>query len=140
MATKTKKRTLTKKQSANSPRNPINWVEVPVTDLERAKSFYGSVFGFKFELVVMNDMKMAFFPSKPDGWGCGGSLMQSDMYKPSHEGPMVYFPVADIEQTLTKIEKAGGKVFQHKKSIGQYGFIGFFEDSEGNRVGLHSMN
>src|ERR1044071_6734071 len=101
MATKTKKRTLTKKQSANSPRNPINWVEVPVTDLERAKSFYGSVFGFKFELVVMNDMKMAFFPSKPDGWGCGGSLMQSDMYKPSHEGPMVYFPVADIEQTLT---------------------------------------
>lgn len=121
-------------------KNPFNWVEIPVTDIERAKTFYAGVFGFKFEMLTMNGLTMAFFPSDPKGWGCGGSLMQSDMYKPSHEGPMVYFSVLDIEATLAKAEKSGGQIFKHKESIGQFGFIGFFGDSEGNRIGLHSLS
>lgn len=33
----------------------------------------------------------------------------------------------------------GGKVVKEKFSIGQYGFIAFVEDTEGNVIGLHSI-
>lgn len=134
------KKSPAKKTMEHKNRNPFNWIEIPVTDIERAKIFYGKVFGFKFEMLTMGELQMAFFPAAMEGWGCGGSLMQSDMYTPSHEGPMVYLAVADIESTLSKVEAAFGRIFQHKKSIGKFGFVGYFEDSEGNRIGLHSMN
>jgi predicted enzyme related to lactoylglutathione lyase len=41
--------------------------------------------------------------------------------------------------SLGKVEAAGGKVLMDKISIGENGFIAFFLDTEGNRVGLHSM-
>ena len=47
-------------------------------------------------------------------------------------------PVKDIDATLPRVAKHGGKVLGPKKSIGQHGFVGHFEDSEGNRVALHS--
>lgn len=123
----------------NQTANPIAWVEIPVTDMARAKTFYGHVFGFEFEMNELGDLKMAFLPTAPQSWGCGGALMLNENYIPSHEGPQIYFSTADIEGTLKKVETAGGIIFQHKKSIGPYGFIAFFEDSEGNRIGLHSM-
>jgi predicted enzyme related to lactoylglutathione lyase len=51
---------------------------------------------------------------------------------------MVYFSVDDIEATLAKAEKHGGKIIRSKTGIGEFGFVGHFEDSEGNRVALHS--
>lgn len=35
--------------------------------------------------------------------------------------------------------QAGGKICQPKMAIGQYGYIALIEDSEGNMIGLHSM-
>jgi predicted enzyme related to lactoylglutathione lyase len=52
----------------------------------------------------------------------------------------VYFSVEDIEETLRKVNATGGKTLLPKKSIGEYGFIAHFEDTEGNRLALHSMN
>jgi hypothetical protein len=51
---------------------------------------------------------------------------------------MVYFGVEDIDGTLKKVKNSGGKILNPKIGIGEYGFVGHFEDSEGNRVGLHS--
>jgi hypothetical protein len=50
----------------------------------------------------------------------------------------VYFSVEDIEGTLSKVNGHGGKTLQPKMGIGEHGFIGLFEDTEGNRLGLHS--
>jgi predicted enzyme related to lactoylglutathione lyase len=47
--------------------------------------------------------------------------------------------VDNIENVLKKIERNGGKTLAPKSSIGEYGFIGLFEDTEGNRIGLHSV-
>ena len=118
--------------------NPVNWFEIPTTDLQRAKAFYEHVLGVALTLQEMGPLKMAWFPMQQGAPGATGSLVQADAYEPSHKGTLVYFGVADIEATLRKIPEKGGKVLGAKKSIGEYGFVAHFEDSEGNRVALHS--
>ncbi len=118
--------------------NPVNWFEIPVTDLEKAKHFYETVFGFQLSLNEMGSMKMAWFPMTQDGGGATGTLMKSEGYTPSHAGTLVYFSVTDIEATLVEVDAHGGKTLLPKTGIGEHGFIAHFQDCEGNRVGLHS--
>jgi predicted enzyme related to lactoylglutathione lyase len=119
--------------------NPVNWFEIPVSDIVRAKNFYEASFGYSLKLEEFGYSKMAHFPMEDNATNCSGSLVQQKDFLPSSQGTLIYFSVADIEDVLKKVEKNGGRCIQHKKSIGQYGFIGVFEDSEGNRVALHSM-
>lgn len=116
----------------------MNWFEIPVIDIDRAKKFYTASLGFPLEDMEMGPVKMAMFPMDTEGFGAGGSLTQAENYTPSHTGTMVYFPVSDIDATLQKIGAAGGKTLAPKASIGEHGHIGLFEDTEGNRIGLHT--
>lgn len=120
--------------------NPVNWFEIPVKDMDKAKKFYQAVFGYNLEVHEMDPFTMAFFPMA-EGLlpGATGTLIKGQSYVPSHSGTLVYFSVDDIEETLRKINANGGKTLMPKKSIGEYGFIAHFEDSEGNRLALHAM-
>ena len=118
--------------------NPVNWFEIPVNDLERAKHFYETVFGLQLSLNEMGPMKMAWFPMTQGGSGATGTLMKSEGYAPSHDGTLVYFSVTDIEETLAKVNANAGKTLLPKTGIGEHGFIAHFQDCEGNRVALHS--
>ncbi len=118
--------------------NPVNWFEIPVTDLEKAKHFYETVFGFQLSLNEMGSMKMAWFPMTQDGGGATGTLMKSEGYTPSHAGTLVYFSVPAIEGILARVDANGGRTLIPKTEIGEYGYIAHFQDCEGNRVGLHS--
>lgn len=122
----------------SAEQNPVVWFEIPVADLSRAKAFYEAALGIAITEQEMGEFKMGWFPMAPGAPGAGGTLMQCDSYVPSHEGTLVYFPVEDIEATLAKVDDAGGKTLRPKFDIGEYGFVGIFEDSEGNRVGLHT--
>src|SRR6185295_3066895 len=79
-----------KNKNEHGSKNPIGWVEVPVNNLGRAKTFYGKTFGFTFPKadLDMYDYKMAFL--QPDGdmksYGSGGALMMGESYKPSYDG------------------------------------------------------
>ena len=119
--------------------NPVNWFEIPVNDLERAKQFYETVFGLQLSLNEMGSMKMAWFPMTQGGPGATGTLIQSEGYAPSHAGTLVYFSVTDIEGALDKVNANGGKTLMPKTSIGEHGYIAHFQDCEGNRVALHAM-
>ena len=44
----------------------------------------------------------------------------------------------EIEAVLARVEANGGRTLTPKTDIGEYGFYACFEDSEGNRVGVHS--
>ena len=59
-------------------------------------------------------------------------------YTPSREGSLVYIHVDDVQAAIERVEKAGGTILMPRTGIGEYGFIAHFEDSEGNRVALHS--
>jgi uncharacterized protein len=119
--------------------NRVNWFEIPVKEMERAKKFYETILGVKLSDNEMGPMKMAFFPSVENAPGATGSLVKAKGYTPSHNGSVVYFSVDSIDRTLTKVESHGGKTVLPKMAIGEWGFIAQFYDCEGNRVALHSM-
>ena len=117
---------------------PVTWFEIPVNDMDRAKTFYEKTFDIEISIHEMGPALMGWFPRDPTGPGASGTLLKGDTYTPSHEGTLVYLGVDDIESTLTKVENNGGKTLNAKMNIGEHGFIGVFEDCEGNRVALHS--
>ena len=123
----------------NSSENILNWFEVSVSDIARAKKFYETIFSIKMEDSEMMGMKMAFFPFEMNGKLSGG-LVQSQMHKPSADGAKIYFNGnPDLDVALAKIEPAGGKVTMPKTKVSdEIGYMAFFIDTEGNGVALHS--
>ncbi len=119
-------------------RNPVGWFEIPVTDIGRAKDFYEYVLGLELEEHQMGPLDVAQFPIQNMGIGAAGSLVRGGGYKPSLQGVLVYFSAPDIEATLSRAQDKGGQVIAGKNSIGEYGFIALIQDTEGNRIGLHS--
>jgi hypothetical protein len=119
--------------------NPVGWFEIPVTDISRARVFYEAVLQLTLEVHEMEKVTMAWFPMVDGEYGAAGSLVQGSCYGPSETGSLIYFTTPDIVASLERVTKAGGKVLTEKTSIGEYGFVGYFNDTEGNRIGLHSM-
>lgn len=119
--------------------NPVNWFEIPVSNLTRAKTFYEAVLGVEIAETVMGPKKMGWFPMEMGGPGAAGTLVEGDGYTPSHDGSLVYIHVDKIDPTLEAISGAGGKTLMPRMQIGEHGFIATFEDTEGNRVALHEL-
>lgn len=121
--------------------NAIGWVEIPVTDMERAMRFYETVFDLKLERHQVGPLDMAWFPMVENKMGSAGSLVKHERYVPSQEGVLVYFMArsGDLANELSRVEKASGRILQEKKPIGEHGFVGVILDTEGNRIALHSM-
>ena len=119
--------------------NALNWFEIPVSNMDRALKFYNTILGAEMSAMeAMPGFKMAMFPSED---GVGGALLHGDGYVPSTEGAVVYLNGGEnLSTVLDKVESAGGSVAVPKMDIGENGFIAFFMDTEGNKVGLHSMN
>lgn len=118
--------------------NALNWFEIPVTDAERAKKFYETIFNIEMFKMDMMGMEMIMFPSQPPT--SGGALVKSPNHIPSTTGSIVYLNAnPDLQFVLDRIEKAGGKITMPKTNIDpDTGNMAFFMDTEGNLVGLHS--
>jgi predicted enzyme related to lactoylglutathione lyase len=123
-------------------KNVVGWFEVPVTNMERAITFYEAVFGFKMQRFQMPQIDMAWFPYHEEGLGPAGSLVYNEeFYQPKDNGVLIYFTSAagDVAKELEKVEAAGGQVLVPKTQISEdHGFMGIILDSEGNRIGIHS--
>lgn len=121
-------------------KNAINWFDIPVSDFNRAKSFYDKVLDTQMDTQEMQGMKMAFFPADWEN-GIGGGLAYGEGYEPSNKGSLVYLNGGDdLSVPLGRVEEAGGKVIVPKTSLGPNGFMAQFIDSEGNKVAFHSRN
>ena len=120
--------------------NSLNWFEISVSDIKRAKKFYEKVFGIDMDEKEMMGMKMAFFPSEDMNAKVSGGLVQGPMHKPSADGAKIYLNGnPDLANALGKVEAAGGKVAMPKTKISDdIGFMAYFVDTEGNTVALHS--
>ena len=88
--------------------NVINWFEIPVTDLDRAIEFYGTILSAAPQKWEMEGMEMAVLPM--EGEGVGGALCKGEWYKPSQEGSLVYLNGGDdLNTVLNRVEGAGEK-------------------------------
>ena len=124
--------------------NVISWFEIPATDLNRAAKFYESIFGIQLIPMDMPNLKMRMFPLEDMMTGVGGAIVDSGgFHKPSFtDGPLIYLNGnPDLQNVLDKIEAAGGKIMVPKTAISpEYGFMAVLIDTEGNRIGLHSVS
>ncbi|MDP4185668.1 MAG: VOC family protein [Bacteroidota bacterium] len=122
--------------------NVVGWFEIPVTNMGRAIRFYEEVFEFKLEQSQMGMADMAFFPWVEGSMGSPGALVYlPDLYKPSSDGTVIYFTAfsGDLNNELSRVEKAGGKILEGKKLIKEeIGYMAIILDTEGNKIALHS--
>jgi predicted enzyme related to lactoylglutathione lyase len=118
--------------------NTINWFEIPVADFSRAKAFYEAVLATTIQTVSMGPQTLGFLSSNADG--VGGALVHGEG-APSQAGTIVYLNGGDdLAPMLARVAQAGGTIAVPKTEIGNgFGFFAHFIDSEGNKVGLHSM-
>jgi uncharacterized protein len=128
--------------------NPVVHFEIYVEDMTRAKAFYEAVFETKLEQMPNPtpemEMDMWFFPVDKDAgmssYGAGGMLVKMDGFTPGSGGTLVYFGCDDCAVQAARAAEHGGSIFQEKTSIGEHGFCAVVRDTEGNLIGLHSMN
>jgi len=118
--------------------NVVSWFEIPVTNMDRAKRFYGNVMEKEMEDMPAPMGEMVVFPMEPNAENAPGALVKMEGFEPSQSGSLVYFACEDLANELGRVEENGGKVLVPKTDIGEFGFFAQFEDTEGNRVALHS--
>lgn len=119
--------------------NAVSWFEIPVHDFDRAREFYSKIFDYEMPTMPMGPIQMGFLLHEREK-GVGGAIVHGEG-TPSKEGVQVYLNGgSNLQIVLDRVEGAGGKVDVPKTEIGQgFGFFAFFLDTEGNRIGLHSM-
>ena len=129
--------------SQSLPNNPVGWFEIYVNDMQRAKTFYQSV--LETELTRLeapgqpDGMEMWAFPMRENAMGITGALVKMPGLEAGGHAVLVYFMCADCAVEASRAARSGGALVKEKMSIGPYGFIALVSDTEGNMIGLHSM-
>jgi len=123
----------------NTDRNPVGWFEIYVQDMDRAKAFYEKTFQVMLDRIENPDLEMWAFPMRPDNPGCAGSVVKMPGKDSGVGGTIIYFSCLDCSVEAARAFQNGGQIQRDKFPIGQYGFISLVVDTEGNMIGLHSM-
>jgi predicted enzyme related to lactoylglutathione lyase len=117
-----------------------SWVEIPVTNLERAMAFYGAVFSLSPTDVLADEVRRITILAAPTPEGRAGvSLNQTVNFTPSDQGVLVYLAVdGELTSYLSRAEAAGGAVVEllHTRPVG--GSFATIRDSEGNLLTLNA--
>lgn len=117
--------------------NTVTWWEIPVSDIEAAKAFYGNVFGWTFASFG-DDSAYAGIES---GGDLIGGLYRSDAPPTEEAGVRVYVNVSDLEEVLRTAETRGGRVKTPRAEVGgDMGWWAELSDPDGRRLGLCSGN
>mgnify|MGYP001324497346 CR=1 FL=1 len=120
-------------------KNAVGWFEIYVDDMNRAKSFYETVFSRKLENLPNPEIDMWAFSGNMTTYGSPGALVKMQGMPAGKNSVLVYFSCDDCATEEKRVVPAGGKVFKTKFPIGPHGFIALAHDTEGNLFGLHSM-
>lgn len=127
-------------QITNDMKSFISLFEIPATDISRAVSFYEAVLDINIKKMEIPGMEMGIFPYEKQM--IQGVIMKGKGFTPSSNGPTIYLNAGDnLQSTLDKIEKNGGKIIVSKTAhADDSGFFALFLDTEGNKLGLNSPN
>ena len=132
-----------------STMDPVVHFEMPAKDKKRAARFYGDTFGWNMQQLgsEMGDYLLAGttptddknMPTQPGAIN-GGFFDYQD--KAGFNMPHLVISVDNLEASMEKVKKAGGKILGGAKGPGTIddipgiGRYVSFEDSEDNHVGL----
>ena len=97
--------------------NALNWFEIPVTDFERGKKFYETIFNYQMPENMMGNVRMGFFLYDFQNGKVGGAICKSEMHKPSHEGSLVYLNCQpDLQVELSHSARVHSARRSHRRS------------------------
>src|SRR5258708_1433459 len=134
MSTETKTKAGQGKGSRSA--SSIVWFEIPADNVERAKKFYGALFGWKIEK----------FPGMTDYWhidtGGGDDTPDGGLMSRKHPGQPItsYVNVESVTKFMTKVEKLGGKICLPKTAVPQMGYFAICQDTEDNTFAIWEKN
>jgi predicted enzyme related to lactoylglutathione lyase len=124
--------------------------EIPADDVERARKFYSTLFGWKIEKIEVKkdgetmDYWMISTTASSEGKGGGsheekksasidgGLMKRQDPQQPN----LNYIGVSSIDEYSKKVKELGGKVVMPKTEITGYGFFAVCIDTENNAFAL----
>jgi predicted enzyme related to lactoylglutathione lyase len=101
--------------------------EIPADDMQRAKTFYTNLFGWKFEGVQGMDYMIV------DTYGLGGGMVKRIQ---TNQQIFVQIGVPSVDEYSTKVEKLGGKIIVPKTPIPGMGYFAICTDTENNVFGI----
>ena len=117
--------------------------EIPAEDLDRAKNFYGSVFGWDLSTMSMPNGgdytsvvttpvdEQTQMPTEPGAIN-GGMFQRAE----NLTSPVITIDVEAIDDALAQVEASGGTVVAPRVAIEGMGAFAYFKDPEGNVMGL----
>ena len=114
----------------------IIWFEIPADNPERARKFYGKLFGWKINP----------FPGMTDYWhietGGGDDTPDGGLMVRKHEKQPItnYVNVPSVTRGMAKVKKLGGIVCKEKTAVPQMGYFAICRDTEGNEFALWEIN
>ena len=123
----------------------IAYFEIPADDMERAKKFYKTVFGWDIRRIPMEGVP----PDYQSVMTGDAVTIKGPNYEMSqlNSGGMMkrafpeqkitnYVQVESLEDALNIVKENGGKQFRDTVNIPNVGRITIIEDTEGNLLGL----
>ncbi|WP_187429887.1 hypothetical protein ROLI_018160 [Roseobacter fucihabitans] len=124
-----------------SKMNAVGWFDIHVDDLDRAVAFYETVLACKLERMEdpTGETQMMSFPGDMSAYGAAGALSKSEHGRPGVGGTTIYFSVQNCAVEEARVAEAGGTVIRPKFSIGAFGWVTLCQDTEGNIIGLNSL-
>lgn len=121
--------------SSNTPKDAAVWFEIPVTDMERSKSFYSAVLKAGFIDDNTGPNPMAIFSVEDMEAGVSGHLYPGKP-APDGAGPTIHLAAPEpLEETLERVAPNGGKVISPIIKIPP-GRFAYCLDPDGNSIGL----
>jgi predicted enzyme related to lactoylglutathione lyase len=109
----------------------LGHVEIPADDPDRAKRFYGELFGWQFqETEGFEGYHM--FRAGPGEVG-GAVAKRGEM---ARDAMTQYVSVDSIDDVAAKVRDLGGEVLVPRTEVTGMGWYGVLRDSEGNEIGL----
>ncbi len=117
----------------------VSHFEIPAEKVDRARKFYSEAFGWQITPVPEMDYNMVgTVPSDETGRPKEPGAINGGMMKRSSDvkHPVITIEVDDIEDSLKKVKNLGGRVAVKRTAMGEHGFYAYFEDPEGNLMGL----
>ncbi len=115
-----------------------NWVDLATSDIDGAKAFYGSVFGWEAEDMPTDDQGSNYTLYKKNGKTVAGMGTLPDELAAAGVPPMwsTYIAVDDVDAAIAKVQAAGGGVMMEVMDVPGSGRMAFVTDPTGASVGL----
>ncbi len=120
-----------KKMGAN-----IIWFEIPADNLERAKKFYGKLFGWKINPIPGMEQYWHIDTGGPDDSPDGGMMTR----KQPGQTITNYVNVPSVTRYMAKVKKLGGNVCMPKTAVPQMGYFAVCQDQENNTFAIWEVN